>query len=145
MASTTEDRLTYHDLPQRGLLWDPCAMEEIVPTVFWTQLDAIVETSELIIDRPKGSRHPRVSSIVYPLDYGYLSNTSGGDGNEIDVWRGTLPDAVLDAVICTTDLHKRDTEVKLLVGCSLKERRVVCEFHRTHGMGVILVERESRN
>ena len=62
MASTTEDRLTYHDLPQRGLLWDPCAMEEIVPTVFWTQLDAIVETSELIIDRPKGSRHPRVSS-----------------------------------------------------------------------------------
>ena len=52
---------------------------------FWTQLDALVQTSELVIDRPKGSPHPRASSVVYPLDYGYLSNTSGGDGNEIDV------------------------------------------------------------
>ena len=108
---------------------------------FWSQLDALVRTSELIIDRPKGSHHPRVSSIVYPLDYGYLSNTSGGDGNEVDVWRGSLPEACLDAVICTADLHKRDTEVKLLIGCSEEEKQIVFRFHKTNGMGVILVER----
>ena len=109
---------------------------------FWTQLDTFVMDSELIIDRPKGSRHPRVSSVIYPLDFGYLSNTCGGDGDEVDVWRGSLPDPRLDAVICTTDLGKRDAEVKLLIGCSAEEKHTVCEFHKTNGMGVILIERE---
>ncbi len=121
----------------------PPLLEDVVPTAFWNQLDALIDTSDLTIDRPKGSLHPRRPSIVYPLDYGYLSNTSGGDGDEIDVWRESRPDDVLDAVICTTDLHKRDTEVKLLIGCSLEERQIICEFHETHGMGVILIERRS--
>ena len=110
-------------------------------SAFWTQLDTFVHTSDIVIDRPKGSRHPRVSSVIYPLDYGYLSNTSGGDGNEIDVWRGSLPENGLDAVICTTDLRKRDTEVKLLIGCSKEEKQIVCQFHDTNEMGVILIER----
>ena len=110
---------------------------------FWTQLDTLVQTSELVIDRPRGSRHPRISSVVYPLDYGYLSDTSGGDGNEVDVWRGSLPETCLDAVVCTTDLRKRDTEVKLLIGCSTEEKQIVCRFHETNGMGVILIERKA--
>ena len=109
--------------------------------LFWTQLDTIILKSELVIDRPKGSRHPRISSVIYPLDYGYLSNTCGGDGNEVDVWRGSLPDVLLDAVICTTDLGKRETEVKLLIGCSAEEKQTVCGFHKTNGMGVVLIAR----
>ncbi|MFC1820947.1 hypothetical protein ACFLZG_07695 [Thermodesulfobacteriota bacterium] len=57
---------------------------------FWERLNILLEESELIIDRPKGSTHPKYSAIIFPLDYGYLKNTSGGDGNEIDVWRGSL-------------------------------------------------------
>jgi inorganic pyrophosphatase len=109
----------------------------------WIQIDTLVQTSNLVIDRPGGSRHPRISSVVYPLDYGYLSNTSGGDGNEVDVWRGSLPETCLDAVICTTVLRKRDTEVKLLIGCSTEEKQIVRKFHKTNGMGMILIERKA--
>ena len=44
---------------------------------FWQHLDEMVAGSELVIDRPRGSRHPRVHDTIYPLDYGYLAGTSG--------------------------------------------------------------------
>lgn len=38
------------------------------------------------IDRPMGSRHPRYSDIVYPVNYGYVDGITGGDGKEQDVY-----------------------------------------------------------
>ena len=108
---------------------------------FWTHLEALVTSSELVIDRPRGSAHPRHPSIVYPLDYGYLKGTSGGDGAAIDVWRGSLAKGHLDAVVCTVDLEKRDAEVKLLLGCTPAEKQVICEFHRSAWTAALLVER----
>ncbi len=98
---------------------------------FWAHLDALVTSSELVIERPRGSVHPRHPTIVYPLDYGYLKGTSGGDGAAIDVWRGSLAEGHLDAVVCTVDLEKRDAEVKLLLGCTPVEKQIICAFHRS--------------
>ena len=39
---------------------------------FWTAIGSLVRESEIVIDRPKGSRHPRYPELVYPVDYGYL-------------------------------------------------------------------------
>jgi inorganic pyrophosphatase len=111
--------------------------------LFWHQLDTFVSESELVIDRPASSRHPRHESVVYPLDYGYLSGTSGGDGNEIDVWRGSDTKAVLDAIVCTCDPMKRDSEVKLLIGCTEEEKEIVCQFHIRYNMGVIMIRRNA--
>ena len=111
-------------------------------TNFWRHLDELIESTEVTIDRPAGSRHPRFPKVVYPLDYGYLQDTSGGDGNEIDVWRGSLSDGRLDAVVCTVDLHKRDSEVKLLLGCTKAEKNTILGFHSEGAMAAILVERE---
>ncbi|MEA3225552.1 MAG: inorganic pyrophosphatase [Planctomycetota bacterium] len=108
---------------------------------FWTHLEALVASSEIVLDRPKGSSHPRYPSIVYPLDYGYLKGTSGGDGNEMDVWRGSLPEGRLDAVVCTVDVLKRDAEVKLLIGCSPTDKHTVLEFHSAEHGSAMLVER----
>ena len=108
---------------------------------FWNALDTLIATSEMVIDRPRGSAHPRYPRIIYPLDYGYLSGTSGGDGNEIDIWRGSLPEGGLDAVVCTADPHKRDAEVKLMIGCSAEEQQMIREFHQGHGLGATLVKR----
>jgi inorganic pyrophosphatase len=41
-------------------------------SAFWSALDEIVSNSEIIIDRPKGTRHPKYSNIIYEVDYGYL-------------------------------------------------------------------------
>ena len=52
---------------------------------FWLAVDTLVQASEIIIDRPKGSVHPQQPSVRYPLDYGYLEGTSSGDQNGIDL------------------------------------------------------------
>jgi inorganic pyrophosphatase len=109
---------------------------------FWTSLDALIQSSEIVIDRPKGSAHPRYASMLYPLDYGYLKGTCSGDGMEIDLWRGSLPAPSLDALVCTVDLLKRDVEVKLLLGCTQVEQRKACNFHNDGmHMSAILLKR----
>lgn len=95
---------------------------------FWVALDTLVKESELIIDRPKGTKHPRYD-FVYEVDYGYLKNTSSMDGGGIDVWKGTSEQQIIDAVICTVDLVKKDSEIKILLGCDEEEKNIVLNFH----------------
>ncbi len=56
----------------------------------WYYLDDILMKSEVIIDIPKGSRHPDYPEIIYPADYVFLKNTSAGDGNEIEIFSGFM-------------------------------------------------------
>ena len=96
---------------------------------FWEALDTLVSSSKLVIDRPKGTHHPRFPEIIYPVDYGYLENTTSMDGHGIDVWHGTEPSGKFDAIICTVDLLKKDSEIKLLIGCTTEEKGIIMEFH----------------
>lgn len=88
---------------------------------FWTDLDSLVASSTVIVDRPRGSRHPRDARHIYPLDYGYLQGTTSGDGQGIDVWLGSSGERDVTGVLSTIDLLKRDLEVKVLLGCSPAE------------------------
>lgn len=95
---------------------------------FWIALDALLSQSKLIIDRPKGTKHPRYN-FIYEVDYGYLKNTSSMDGGGIDVWRGTSEQQTIDAIICTVDLVKKDSEIKILLGCTEDEKNIILNFH----------------
>ena len=95
---------------------------------FWLALDKLIADSEIIIDRPKGSQHPRYD-FIYEVDYGYLKNTTSMDGGGIDIWKGTCAEPKCDAIICTVDLTKRDSEIKLLLGCNEKEKDIIMKFH----------------
>ena len=48
--------------------------------------DIIGKTVRGVIDRPLGSRHPRYPDLFYPVNYGYVSGVTGGDGEEQDVY-----------------------------------------------------------
>lgn len=114
---------------------------------FWRAFDSLIAQSEIVIDRPKGSRHPRYSDMIYPLDYGYLENTSSMDGDGIDVWRGSMKDGSLRAIMVIVDLWKRDSEIKLLIGTTDEEARVVYDFHNNNGdamQGILIPREESR-
>jgi len=89
-----------------------------VNPAFWTLLDELVATSEVVIDRPRGSAHPRFPENIYPYDYGYLEGTISSDGQGIDVWLGSGDTQQLTAVLISADLRKRDAELKLLLGCT---------------------------
>lgn len=106
-------------------------------TSFWEEADRLLATAEIVVDRPRGSAHPRYADIIYPLDYGYLTGTTGGDGDEVDAWIGSLPERRLDAIVCTVDPRKRDVEIKLLLGCTEQETQAIVEFHT----GALLVRR----
>ena len=96
----------------------------------------------MVIDRPKGSRHPRYPQIIYPMDYGYLKGTRSMDGGGIDIWIGSKEERRVEAVICTVDLLKKDSEIKLLIGCTEEEMETIDRFHNNSGyMKGLLIRR----
>ncbi len=108
---------------------------------FWTAIDELVKNSEIVIDRPKGSSHPKYKEFIYQIDYGYLKNTSSMDGMGIDVWVGSAGKNV-DAIMCTVDLMKKDSEIKILIGCTEEEKEIVYKTHNdTQFMKGILIRR----
>jgi inorganic pyrophosphatase len=111
------------------------------PSTFWEKLDRLMGSSEIIIDRPKGTAHPRYPDDIYPLDYGYLAGTTSGDGDGIDVWLGSLPNRHLTGVICIIDTLKRDSEIKLLLGCTTDEMDRILARHNVSDQGGLLIRR----
>jgi inorganic pyrophosphatase len=106
-------------------------------TSFWGAIARLLMTNSLVIDRPRGSPHPRYPLVIYPLDYGYLENTTSSDGGGIDVWLGSLNTVVnkdsvktLTGILCTFDTLKRDAEIKLLIECSAEDIQIIRDFHK---------------
>ena len=109
---------------------------------FWARLEDLVKSSEIVIDRPKGSAHPRYPEFFYPLDYGYLKGTSAIDGNGVDCWMGKAEIRELTAIVCTVDIVKRDTEVKLIIGCTDEEIEIIRRVHNGPYQSGIVIKRE---
>jgi inorganic pyrophosphatase len=117
------------------------AEEAPVDTRFWIYVDRLVAESAVVVNRPRGSADPRYAEAEYPLDYGFLEGTSAGDGRAIDVWCGSLEETRVTGAIVTVDLLQRDSEVKLLVGCTTEEAELALAMHQTDGQAAILVSR----
>ena len=41
---------------------------------------------KVIVDRPLGSYHPKHKDLYYPINYGYVPDIMGGDGEEQDAY-----------------------------------------------------------
>jgi inorganic pyrophosphatase len=98
--------------------------------LFWQEITQPAAVNPIKIDRPKGSAHPRFPEVIYPLDYGYLENTTASDGSGIDVWISSLGTQTLTGILCTFDTLKRDMEVKLLISCTGTDLQTIQYFHR---------------
>ena len=108
---------------------------------FWKALDNLIDNSEIVIDRPKGTLHSKYPNFIYQVDYGYLKGTSSMDGSGIDVWVGSGEKRIV-AIMCTVDLMKKDSEIKILIGCTEEEMMKVYQTHNeTQYMKGILIRR----
>ena len=96
---------------------------------FWQGMGNLISTNMIIIDRPRGKPHSRYPKLVYPFDYGYVQNTTAGDGDGIDVWMGSLDLKTLTGILCTFDKIKRDAEIKLLLGCAKEDVQIIQNFN----------------
>lgn len=110
--------------------------------LFWQKIDTIYLSSEVIIDKPKGFVHPLYANLVYPVDYGYLSDTiAANDG--ICVYQGTASTG-LKHIIISADILKKDVEVKLLVDCSDDEVKEILFFlNQTDLQKSVLISRSN--
>lgn len=109
---------------------------------FWNALDSLVKQSEVVIDRPKGTVHPQYLDFLYEVDYGYLKDTASMDGGGIDVWKGTDNEQKIDAIMCTVDLTKKDSEIKILIGCTEEEKeKIYHTYNNSANMKGILIPR----
>ncbi|MDQ3705642.1 MAG: inorganic pyrophosphatase [Chloroflexota bacterium] len=108
---------------------------------FWRALDQLASRHPVVVDRAKGTPHPRYPDFSYPLDYGYLQGTMSGDGAGVDVWLGSLPGSAVTGVVCCVDAVKGDVEMKLLLGCTEAEMRQVLGIHNDGGQSAILMVR----
>jgi inorganic pyrophosphatase len=86
----------------------------------WHEWARLIEERGITIDRKIGSAHPVFADILYPINYGYLNHTISADGQEVDVFVGTV-ETGLAGVILTTDHRRQDRELKLLWDCSPQE------------------------
>jgi inorganic pyrophosphatase len=112
-----------------------------MPQEFWSRFDDLLASHELVLDRPRGTAHPRYPDLIFPLDYGYLEGVTGGDGAGLDVWRGSDPELGLVAVVCIVDLKKLDAEYKLIIGATEDDLRIIEAFHNGVYQSGIVVRR----
>ena len=86
-------------------------------------------TVDIKIDRPIGSVHPQYPKLVYPVNYGYIPDVIGGDGEELDVYLlgvDTPADEFTCRIIGIVHRHN-DSEDKLVAaptGVVLSEKEI---------------------
>jgi inorganic pyrophosphatase len=108
---------------------------------FWEDFDFLISTSEIVIDRPKGSKHPRYPDLIYPIDYGYIKNTKSQDNSEIDIYVGNEQERKVTGIMCIIDILKRDSEIKVLFACNESEMDVIYSINNEKMMKGILIKR----
>jgi inorganic pyrophosphatase len=108
---------------------------------FWEFLQNLVNTSKIVIDRPKGSTHHSFTGKIYPVDYGYLAGTTSIDLGGVDIWVGSQGDGMVVGVLCTVDLLKRDTELKILYDCTDSEINTIDKFINTEQMRAVYIKK----
>jgi inorganic pyrophosphatase len=108
-------------------------------TEYWERLDKLIRDNGIAIDRKKGSMHPRYESIVYPIDYGYIKNTTSMDNGGIDVFYGNKGDNNIQGILCTIDILKKDSEIKVLYNCTEEEIEIARKFMESEYMSCLLI------
>jgi len=67
------------------------------------------------IDRPVGSKHPQWE-LIYPLNYGYVPETMGKDGEPIDAYVLGITKPIKEFNgVCIAVIHRLQDEDKLVV------------------------------
>ena len=109
---------------------------------FWQKIDSIYLASSVVIVQHAGTSHPNYQNLIYPVDYGYLNETLSQDSLGISVYKGSISTHIIDAMLVSADILKKDIEVKLLLGCNPEEVDKILRFvNQTEFQKTILVRR----
>lgn len=79
--------------------------------------DPVGKIVHVTVDRPLGSTHPEYPDIVYPVNYGYVKNITGGDGEPQDAYVLGIDHAVseITGLVIAVIHRENDNEDKWVV------------------------------
>ena len=110
---------------------------------FWQKLDTILFGSSFKLTQNIGDVHPSYHSLIYPVSYGYLEDTTSASQG-IHAFRGSVKGEGIRAIIIVTDILNKEVEVKLLIDCSNEdEERILLFLNQTDFQKTIIVRRGS--
>lgn len=94
---------------------------------FWQKLDALFLSGDFKVIYKKGSKHPKIHSLVFPCDYGHIETLTGEGQTSLKVMKGSNSNKVQAIVVCANLLDK-DVNVIALVGLNVNEEEKVLQF-----------------
>ncbi|PEN14336.1 hypothetical protein CRI94_04690 [Longibacter salinarum] len=109
----------------------------------WERWSRLIRDRGVVVERPAHEPHPDYPEIVYPIDYGFVPETIGTDGDGVDCFLGTA-DTGLVGLILTRDYRHGDREVKLLIDCTPTEiytAQGFINYDRTLLDGILVLRR----
>lgn len=76
---------------------------------------------DIKIDRPIGYVHEKEKyTLIYPINYGYIPDVLGGDGEELDVYLLGVSEPVMEYKVKIIGIAHRNNDIEdKLVGCPL--------------------------
>lgn len=89
-------------------------------------MDAFGKRVTVVVDRPLGFHHPDYPDLVYPINYGYISDVLASDGEEQDVYILGIdkPISTFEGRVIAVIHRQNDIEDKLVVApCGMKFSR----------------------
>lgn len=98
-------------------------------------LSYIGKTVTVTMDRPIGTEHPKHEGLIYPINYGYIADLLGGDGEEQDVYLLGVDKPVdsAECVIIASIMRQNDNEDKwVAVPKELYGSELCCECNIIH-------------
>ena len=110
---------------------------------FWQKVDTLFLSSDLKHSRKKGETHPQFKNLVYPVEYGHLTDTASDNGEGVSVYVGSLPQSIT-ALVVAADILQKTLDVKILLGCTEAETEEVLHFlNQTDFQKTVLIRRGS--
>ena len=95
---------------------------------FWQKVDTLFLSSGMNLSRKKGDVHPVFKNLIYPTDYGHISDTKSVTSEGVSVYAGSGDRNKITALVIAADILAKELDVKMLVGCTDKEVDDVLRF-----------------
>ncbi len=95
---------------------------------FWQKIDSIYLSSKFNIAYEKGQAHINFPNLIYPVQYGYLSDLVDEKDLGIAVFKGSANTAKVESLIIAADILKKDIEPKIIVSCTEEEVENILHF-----------------
>ncbi len=109
---------------------------------FWQKVDTLFLSSEINLNRKKGDVHPVFKNLIYPTDYGHVTDTKSVTSEGVSVYAGSGDRNKITALVVAADILAKELDVKMLIGCTDQEVEDVLRFlNQTDLQKTVLIRR----